>query len=1385
MARLVVSAAVGIAVGYFSGNPQLGLQAATLTYGVSAGLDPNKKVLGAKLNDLKAPAASYGAPIYYIEGAPRYAGTFIWSSAKKEIANTETTDGKGGPGVDTTTFTYEIDVLIELAINRCKGIRRIWSNGKLVWSNADNADAQTLAASSATNSWRDLRFYDGGPAQLPDPTYEAAEGVGNAPAYRQRTTLMIEGLNLGNSGQLPVLTFEVVSEGEELASSVVYATAPAPLLGTARLPGVPAMTPDASFATIIGSSDMGVVIATDVYTIKAGGGAGIYTGHYLIAADSNVTGNGTTDESLIFIRNDSPFGARCVYEDGASCFMDFDGHAAGPISNGARIAKAGNILIFGHFGPGFALMRFDAHAGGTPSAFNDTHPSLANGVTSIALDVAGGLIYVWDTPETAVYVFDLTTLGYLYTIAPPSGHGTPFSSTVVTDADGTLYFLTQQMSLETLVDGWIFKWTGSAWIELFRNVGAVVGNSIPNAGPDCSYRVVGDSFLCASTDLSTRIQTIYLAAARLSITTPGLDQVVRRLCLRTGLLTDADIDVTALASQVVRAMPLSQVGPTRSALDLLMSVYLFEISETDVLRFVPRGGAAVRSIPYEDLGVSEQGDAEPLSKKLASDIETVARVSVKYANTLNDFQDGLEVADRLVTESTGESVTEVALGLTPTEAKRLADVSTMDQAMGRRQFGPLALSPAYSDLVVTDVVHATAADGSVYRLRLTRGTTGGGINAFEVALDDATNMVSDASTDSDYVSSTAIRVRADTEMVVGDWPIFRDVDDDLGPYVAVTASSPWPGAAIYKSSDDSTFAKIATITDKTVIGVAQSILADAPRGPDVFDTASSVLVTVGDGVLSSYTRDDAINGVAAVYMVGSECVIACDAAMQSSGPNVYRLSTFLRGVRGTEWAMAGHVSQERVVLVQVPGFRKVHDETADLNATRYYKAVTLGKTISAARSQAFVDTGVALKPFAPVNVEAHETGGGALLFTWDRRSRLATRLVGGGGSYVPLGEAVEAYDFELYDPSDILSLSTTVFAPQYSVSGLIADPANYVGNGFTSIWGHRIIGGERLAVFDDGFSGLSPSGHKGLVKLAADNSILDTSAGGASGIANEIIQFFNDGDSLYVVTQDYFNSVPATYKNSKVQKMTRGTLGTIDASASSTVPGDWVGGCHDGTDVWVSELQSGNLRRLDATTLASIASYAFAGGPGAMSFDAGKIYVCCSVSDELVCMDAATHTEDWRVATSAYPVDVLVEGSLVFVLGGSSISVHDLTGAVVATHAHTVTNYLPQREMTVFGSDVAISVLAAPGSGATSGPILMLDTTTGLETNLLASPTFNLYFVAGVYLGDLLLAVSDGPGQSVNTRYFKVAPPLLAGYTAKVYQKSAQVGRGYPAILEL
>lgn len=217
MAQIIVSAA-GAAVGFMVGGPtgaQVGWALGSMLYASTQ----TQRSQGPRLDDLKVASATYGQPLPWSLGASRIAGQIWWASDKREIATTQEV-GKGG-GAESTTYTYEVDLLIGLNDGQALGVSRIWSNGKLVYAALGTSSDATLDASANSELWKRYTFYPGSRTQLPDPTYEAAVGSADACAYRGRAYAFIEGLQLGSGGQLPNLMFELVTSGTAQGRQVV------------------------------------------------------------------------------------------------------------------------------------------------------------------------------------------------------------------------------------------------------------------------------------------------------------------------------------------------------------------------------------------------------------------------------------------------------------------------------------------------------------------------------------------------------------------------------------------------------------------------------------------------------------------------------------------------------------------------------------------------------------------------------------------------------------------------------------------------------------------------------------------------------------------------------------------------------------------------------------------------------------------------------------------------------------------------------------------------------------------------------------------------------------------------------------------------------------
>ncbi len=155
-------------------------------------------IQGPRLSDLSVQTSTYGRMIPIVYGNVRIAGNVIWSQPIKEVANsTSTGGGKGGAGAKqtTTTFSYFATLAIALCEGEIDDVIRVWADSKLI-------DPSEFSGS--------YKLYKGDETQLPDPTIESFEGLGNVPAYRGMAYVVIEDFPLADFGnRIPNFTFEV------------------------------------------------------------------------------------------------------------------------------------------------------------------------------------------------------------------------------------------------------------------------------------------------------------------------------------------------------------------------------------------------------------------------------------------------------------------------------------------------------------------------------------------------------------------------------------------------------------------------------------------------------------------------------------------------------------------------------------------------------------------------------------------------------------------------------------------------------------------------------------------------------------------------------------------------------------------------------------------------------------------------------------------------------------------------------------------------------------------------------------------------------------------------------------------------------------------------
>lgn len=1027
MELVVAAAGAAIGGGIAPGVVAFGLTGSAI--GWQAGLmlggalfAPTQKIQGPRLGDLSVSGSSYGQVIPYVEGHPRIGGQIIWASSKREIATT-TRHGKGGGGSKVTTYTYEVDLLIELTDCQLDGILRIFSSGGLVYSQSADATYSTLAASIYTSLWSRLTFYGGGPAQLPDPDYEAAVGAGNAPAYRGRGTVFIKSLQLGQSGQLPNLTFEVVRNAD-LSIGSLYPTAESI---SGELTGVPGAdyTPAVDTTIVkfgVSSLKSAVTIDQAVYPDSVTGLArqlrqSMLRHNFTMSAWFYLTGYPTGPDGYVEIASLGPWYSLRVDSNGMAYPRPYDDKTG--IATGTSIFFNGPFT--GNVTKNPEVLPLNSWVPVVMQRFNGVWSTIVNGTYHH---------HHW-SQTAAAYVLDPSLeLDSIYGVDPLWGDidyslQDTWDDTWEAMAPHTQYMRVSPISNSSSAAGLL---SGNAGNGTFAPNGAyyvdnviLYDEAIDPLGVDYVIPTTADPAHSSVVSVYNFDNITVLASDD-----PTLQSVVERLCTDVAGLEASQIDATDLAAITtkVHGLVISQISSVRAVLEMLMGCYFFDAVLSNKLYFYVRAGSSVRTIPYEDLGWTVEGSSvDPFPLVVGNEIELPAQLALSYSNIDADYQTDTQYSDRIHTSQENTQVVQVPLGLTAAEAKIIVDARLADMLVGLST-SKIHLDLANADLEPTDVVLVTAQDGSVFRNRLVKRTDTEGLLQFDMVADDATVFSQLGLTTGGTDSQTVVVPIPDTLMELLDIPILRDADNRPGFYIAVKGDGPsWFGASIYYSFDDVSYLFDDSTNVAAIFGTCMTTLDDWTGGA-VFDELSTVQVNLDTDELSSATREDLLNSETVnAALIGNELVQFRTAELVSTG--IYNLTGFLRGRRGTDWASTDHAASERFVLLDATSLRFAVMETAELGRPQYRKAATTGQRLSEVQSETFTPTGVGLKPYSPVYLVANRDAADTVL-TWIRRTRLSTRFGGTTVGTAPLGEESEQYEVEIFSSSAFTTVLRTV-----------------------------------------------------------------------------------------------------------------------------------------------------------------------------------------------------------------------------------------------------------------------------------------------------------------------------------------------------------------------
>jgi hypothetical protein len=251
----------------------------------------------------------------------------------------------------------------------------------------------------------------------------------------------------------------------------------------------------------------------------------------------------------------------------------------------------------------------------------------------------------------------------------------------------------------------------------------------------------------------------------------------------------------------------------------------------------------------------------------------------------------------------------------------------------------------------------------------------------------------------------------------------------------------WPGAAVLRSKDGgASYEKVAALTFGATMGTINGTLGGYAGHPDEVDAGTTVTVTLGydTGRLAGVPYDSMLAGLN-IGVFGNEIIFFQNAQLVAS--RQYKISGMLRGRRGTEWAINSHTTNERFVLYEPAAFRWIDMETADIGVPYKWKVVSVGHDPANYPALDFTYTGANLKPYAPCGLVGVRDSAGNLTIGFDRRNRIQ-------GEWrdwvdVPMSEAVEAYEVDIYSDGSfstvLRTLTSSTTSVAYSAANQLAD----------------------------------------------------------------------------------------------------------------------------------------------------------------------------------------------------------------------------------------------------------------------------------------------------------------------------------------------------------
>lgn len=493
----------------------------------------------------------------------------------------------------------------------------------------------------------------------------------------------------------------------------------------------------------------------------------------------------------------------------------------------------------------------------------------------------------------------------------------------------------------------------------------------------------------------------------------------------------ANFDVSAVTGDVTGYVQ-ADVTSARSLLEPLLEAFQVDVIEDGAtLRFVSRGRAVSRTRMISALADVE--DSPLWSEARGHDSDFAAEAVLTAYNPSLDYETASVRSRRI--DGAGNRVLRYDLGaVLPQETtQNLVEALLRDNRLARRTIR-FSISPGDIALDPGDCVELQGGPAGRF---LVRRIEDGDVRRIEAREFSPASISLASEAEAPRKSGAGVASSGfDPNLVLMDLPRYEVGEPQTFARVAAFAK-PWRRMALSTSATSEGYQARAVLDQPARIGALAEALPAGFAGR--FNRFGAIDVMLPYGDLSSAPDNAVLNGAnrIAIRSAGGAWEIAAFANAQEVAAGRWRLTRLLRGLAGTEDAMAAGAAEGSDLVVLDGGVVPMGLRSDERGLQLNWILEAGGAQISRIGPFAFAAGMRAETPLAPVHLRGVRKGGGVHL-TWVRRGRVDAD--GWDAADIPLDEVTERYRVEVLSGETVLrSMEVSEPACLYAEQHELAD----------------------------------------------------------------------------------------------------------------------------------------------------------------------------------------------------------------------------------------------------------------------------------------------------------------------------------------------------------